>query len=578
MAKNVLASFRDKGYRVRHVTDIRDMMKQSAKIYKKRTAFMLKNKDGGFYKISYEKFFDDYTALTTALSVRGFGKQTRIAVIGVNSYEWSLSYVAAVTAGVVVPIDKELPEGDILNFIEAAECKAVFADTAALKRIEPALKNKDILIIPTRESIGGEISIYSMVREGEQLQKQGVKAFEEIKIDPYEMSILLFTSGTTGNSKGVCLSQRNICANMMSTSKMVKVKSSEHVLSLLPLHHTYECTLGFLLIIYNGGCISYAEGLRHIAKNFNDYHISVVIAVPLLLEHMLKRISHSVLKELPAKYKPEKGDEDEDFSRVYRSLPFYIKLVVRRKVKNSLGGRLHLMIVGAAAANPKTVETLDLLGFRTLQGYGLTECSPLIVGNNDFYVKYDSAGLPIPGVDIAIFEPDSTGVGEIIARGDNIMLGYYNDQAATDDVIKNGWFHTGDLGYQDEDGYIYITGRKKNVIVTNNGKNIYPEEIEYYLNNEKLISEALIVGEKSYDDVLVKAKVFPNIDAIKAQLSVAMPTSEEIYEAVSKVISSINSKLPSYKRIKKFVIRDKDFERTTTNKVKRYGKNVDEDE
>ncbi|MDD4125090.1 MAG: AMP-binding protein, partial [Eubacteriales bacterium] len=376
MAKNVLESFRNKGYRVRNINDIRDLILQSARIYKKRNAFMVKAKSGELYNISYEKFCEDYTALTTALITHGATKDTRIAVIGVNSYEWSLSYIGAVTAGIVVPIDKELSESDIVNFIQAAECKAVFADSAVLDRIQPALAKTDILLVSLQESSDKDKYkfLYDLVREGAEKRSKGDKAFEDIKIDPYIMNVLIFTSGTTGSSKGVCLSHRNICANIMSVSKMVKVKSSEHVLSLLPLHHTYECTLGFLLIIYSGGCISYTDGLRYIAKNFNDYHISVVIAVPLLLEHMLKRIAHSVIKELPAKYKPK--DEDADFSAVFKSLPFYIRLAVRIKVKNSLGGRLHLMIVGAAAANPATVETLDMLGFRTLQGYGLTECSP----------------------------------------------------------------------------------------------------------------------------------------------------------------------------------------------------------
>lgn len=576
MAKSIMEQFKSKLYRVRHITDIRDMILQSGRIYKKRNAFMLKDSGGNIYPVTYEKFCSDYISLVTLLLSKKVERSTKIAVIGANSYQWSLSYVAAVTAGVVVPIDKELAEEDIVNFINAAECKFVFADGIILDKITPLLSGKEITFISIQEHAGKYPYIFNLVKEGEGLRQKGDKSFENIKIDPYAMSILLFTSGTTGSSKGVCLSQHNICINIMQVSKMVKVKSSEHVLSILPLHHTYECTLGFLLIIYSGGCISYTDGIRHIAKNFNEYHISVVIAVPLLLEHMLKRISSSVIKELPAKYKPK--DEDIDFLELYKSLPFYVRLVVKAKVKNSLGGRLHLMIVGAAAPSPKTIETLDALGFRTLQGYGLTECSPLIVGNNDFFVKYDSAGLPIPGVDIKIVDKDEGGVGEIIARGENIMLGYFNDEEATAAVLKDGWFYTGDLGYQDENGFVYITGRKKNVIVTSGGKNIYPEEIEYWLNREKLITEALIVGENSYDDVLVKAKIFPNIDAIKAQLSVSIPTTEEINEAINQAVARINSRLPSYKRIKKIVIRDKDFERTTTNKVKRYGKNVEDDE
>jgi len=384
------------------------------------------------------------------------------------------------------------------------------------------------------------------------------------------LRILLFTSGTTGNAKGVCLSQRNICSNILSIYGIVKVKRSDLFFSVLPLHHTYECTIGFLLPIYSGAAICHCEGLRYIAKNMQEFHPSVILCVPLLLENLHKNIIKNMNKSLPDKYK--KTNNENPFS----SLSFFMKKIVRTKVKNTLGGRLRVFIVGAAAANPNIVADFRDLKLNTLQGYGLTECSPLVAGNTDFFQKDDSAGLPIPNVEYKIDNANDEGVGEIIVKGPNVMLGYYEDEEKTKQTIVNGWFHTGDLGKIDENGYLYITGRCKSVIVTKNGKNIYPEEVEYYLNDNPLIAESLVLGiQKDNDDeTYINAQIYPNIQAITEHLKGSVPTKEEIRKIVSDVVSSVNKKLPNYKHIKSFVIRDKEFEKTTTQKVKRYGDNV----
>ena len=260
----------------------------------------------------------------------------------------------------------------------------------------------------------------------------------------------------------------------------------------------------------------------------------------------------------------------------FDSLPGYLKPIVKAKIKNSLGGRLRVFIVGAAATNPIIVHDFDNLGLNTLQGYGLTECSPLVAGNNDFYKKDDSAGLPIPNVEYKIYEPNSEGIGEIIVKGPNVMLGYYNDEEETNRVLKDGWFHTGDLGRIDENQFLYITGRCKSVIVTKNGKNIYPEEVEFYLNDNPLVSESLVLGiqKENDDETYINAQIFPNIEAITEYLKGTVPTKEEIKKLISDVVQSVNKKLPNYKHIKSFVIRDKEFEKTTTQKIKRYGDNM----
>ena len=406
--------------------------------------------------------------------------------------------------------------------------------------------------------------------KGKSLVENGDSNFENISVNPDEMKILLFTSGTTGNAKGVCLSHRNICSNILSIYGIVKVKRNDLFLSILPIHHTYECTIGFLLPLYSGASIAFCDGLRYITNNINEYHPSVVLCVPLLLENMHKKIIKSINSGVPDKYK--KPNENP-----FKDLPFYIKGIVKSKVKNSLGGRLRVFIVGAAAMNPTIIEEFDDLGLRTLQGYGLTECAPLVAGNTDYFSKSDSCGLPIPNVEYKIDDPNDEGVGEIIVKGPNVMLGYYNNVADTEKVLVDGWFHTGDLGKIDDDGYLYITGRCKSVIVTKNGKNIYPEEVEYYLNDNPLITESLVSGihKDNDDETYINAQIFPNIEAISEQLKGSVPTKEEIKKIVSDIVQTVNSKLPNYKHIKSFIVREEEFEKTTTKKIKRFGKNMD---
>jgi len=545
-------------YKVIEVTDLKDMLDKSAKRFRNRNAFKLKDSNGKICGIKYEKLKNDVYSLGTALINMGF-KNKKIAIIGANSYSWSISYLAASIVGIVIPIDKELHTSDILNFLNVSNCDLIIGNDKYLKEL-----NRDMAYISI------ESKLPEILEKGSELISNGNTEFAEIKINPDEMKILLFTSGTTGQAKGVCLSHKNICSNILSTTKTVKIKSSDTCLSILPLHHTYECTLGFLLILYRGGCIVHCEGLKYINQNISEFHPSVVVCVPLLLENIHKKINKNLISSLPKKY--TEGDQNH----IIDNLPFIIKKVVKRKIKYSLGSRLRLFIVGAAAIDPSLVEAFFKFGFKTLQGYGLTECSPLVAGNRDAIQKYDAVGMAVPDVEIKINNPDANGIGEIITRGPNVMLGYYENQEETDKVIKDGWFYTGDLGKLDEDGFLYITGRSKNVIVTKNGKNIFPEEIEYHLSSNPLVSEVLVTGLNydGDDETYVNAQVYPNIDAIKEHLKVNVPTKEEIYGIVSDVIQKVNKQLPNYKHIKSFKVRDEEFEKTTTKKIKRFGDNV----
>ena len=566
----IAEQLKKKYHNTEEVTNFKQMLYRSGDIYRSRTAFKLKDKDGNIISISYEHFKNDIVHLGTSLIEKGFLNK-KIAVIGKNSYKWSVSYLAASIVGIVVPIDKELHTDDIINFMNVSQTVCILGDNKNLDKVCENIhkvENPDTIFVSFDKN-DTKNSFDNLLQQGKISYENGKTDFDKIEVDPDELRILLFTSGTTGNAKGVCLSQRNICSNLLSTYGIVKVKRSDLFFSVLPLHHTYECTLGFLLPIYSGASICHCEGLRHITENLGEFHPSVILCVPLLLENVHKNIIKNLNKSLPKKYIKED-------SNPYYDLPFYLKKIVKTKVKNTLGGRLRVFIVGAASCNPDIIADFKALNLPTLQGYGLTECSPLVAGNTDFFQKDDSAGLPIPNVEYKIDNPNNEGVGEIIVKGPNVMLGYYEDDEKTKQTIIDGWFHTGDLGKIDDNGYLYITGRCKSVIVTKNGKNIYPEEVEYYLNDNPLISEALVLGIQKEDDdeTYINAQIYPNIEAITEYLKGSVPTKEEIWKLISDVVSSVNKKLPNYKHIKSFGIRDKEFEKTTTKKIKRYGDNM----
>lgn len=553
------------------INNLKDMLLKTTKKNQNKIAFKIKNKDGIIYYKSYLDYKLDVEALSTKLINMGL-KNKPIAIIGRNSYEWAVSYLATTIVGIAVPIDKEASNENIRDFLNISKAEAIISDTKFLEKID-TFKDKlnvKIKMIDMQNTLK-YINFGFLIDEGKMLVSKGNKDFENIKIDSNKMKVLLFTSGTTGNSKGVMLSHNNICSNIISVAKIVKVDNSTSVLSILPLHHTYECTLGFLLVLYGGGNISYIDGLKYITKNIQEYKPTFILCVPLLLENIYGKIIKTLKTSIPRKY-----IQDQNIN--INKLPFYLKLIVKNKIKKSLGGKIKTFIVGAAAIKPEIVEFFYTLGIKVLQGYGLTECSPLVAGNNDYYYKAASCGMPIPNVEYKIDNPNTEGIGEIIVKGPNVMLGYYENKIETDKVLKNGWFYTGDLGYMDEEDFLYISGRSKNMILTKNGENIYPEEIESILNDNDLINEALVIGTSNgKDDIEVKAKIFPNIDAIKEYLGNKIPTKEEIGKIMSDVIKKVNEKLPKFKHIKSFKVMDEDFERTTTNKVKRYGKNIEDD-
>ena len=542
-------------YTEKRFDSFRELINNSAKSFKNKTAFLIKLGESSYRKVSYRELRESYYRLCMYLIGRGL-EGRRIVVIGKNSYAWTLSYLAAATVGVAVPVDKELSGEDIDNFIDASNAALVLADGDMAAKLS---EKCPVTFFSEISEICADNPPIDFAR------------VDSIVIPRDKMQILIFTSGTTGSSKGVCLSQYNVCSNIYQTVSMVKVKKSDRTLSLLPLHHTYECTLDCLLLLSRGCTITYAESLQKVAKNLVEYSPTVLVVVPEILKFLNRRIKAAIVKSAPKKYAAV--FEEKGIAAALAEIPVPIAYLIKRKVKKSLGGKIRLFIVGAADLDTSLVDDFSALGIRTLQGYGLTECAPLLAGNSDFFFNAKSTGRAVPGVKLKIHNPNEDGIGEILAKGDNVMLGYYNDSAATKAVFLDGWFCTGDLGRLDEDGGLYITGRKKNVIVTENGKNIYPEELETRLYAFASIADVIVMAEKQDGKTQVKAKIFPNHEFLKNTLG-RMPTPEEIKGFISEAVRKVNAAIPSYKHIRVFEILGEALEKTTTRKIKRFGNNM----
>lgn len=559
-------------YEVREFHTFRELLTQSMALYGNSPAFKVKNEVKQIVDISYNQYHDDVFSLGTALLDLGL-KDCRIAVAGASSYKWCMSYMSVVCGvGVVVPTDKELPFADIKSILEVSESKAIIFDKKFGKKL---LEHRDELpegmiyiCMDQKEDEDGILSLDALVKKGAQLIADGNEDYINAKPDSNKLSVLLFTSGTTGMSKAVMLSSRNICSDIMSIMGIVKINKGERIMSVLPIHHTYECTVTFLCCIYGGVTICFCEGVRYITKNLEEYRPNILIVVPLLIEKFYSRIQKALEKEKGAKAKIGFA------SKIYKAgKKFGIDTsdLFFKKIKDAFGGEIRLIISGAAGIEPNIIKDMNSYGIQTFQGYGLTECSPIVICNSDKESKHGSIGRPIPNVEAKLINCDENGVGELCVKGPMIMLGYYKNEEATNAVFDyDGWFHTGDLATVDSDGFYYIQGRSKNVIVTRNGKNIYPEELEALLMKEKVVKECMVVGaEDDKENTIVKARIFPDISVVSAETGNVNVTPEEIRKAVSKAVRNVNSQVVAYKAIKETEIMEKEFEKTTTAKIKR---------
>ncbi len=469
---------------------------------------------------------------------------------------------------IVVPLDKALPDNEIESSVIRSEVDAVIFDKKYLSIFEilktnPDCKLKHFICMDFIENNDDVLSVSTLIENGKSLRNNGDKRYDEVEIDNMGMTIMLFTSGTTSLAKIVMLSQHNICSNIYSTGCIAKVTSEDTFLSFLPLHHTYESSTTFLYGLYCGITIAFCDGLRYVAQNLKEYKITGFVCVPLVLEAMYKKVKKGIKqKHLTIPFCILTG-----ISNLLLKCGIDVRRKFFKSVINELGGHLRLVIYGAAPMDKSTIKGLKNLGIELLNGYGLTEASPIVSAENDEYQKPGSVAFALPDVEIKIDEPNEQGIGEIIVKGPNIMLGYYDNEEATREVLIDGWFHTGDLGYYDKDGYLFITGRKKNVIVLKNGKNIYPEEIEILISRLPYVAENMVYGKPTKDDDLeINAKIVYNAEYMNQTYS--NKEISDYKEIIWNDIKEINKSMPAYKHIRS-IVTDEPMIKTTTQKIKR---------
>jgi len=566
----------------RPVTSLKQMLQSSVQLFPDNIAFYTKFEKGPYQTITYTQFQNDVNALGTALLARGFHDQ-RIAVIGETNYTWSVADMAVLCGtGVAVPLDRELPYADLRNLIKESEASCVIFDkkreaffTQMMAEGETGLRmlvsqnereDKDVDINGVSVHV---FSMWKLMEEGRSLINGGDCSYIDAQIDSRAMSVILFTSGTTGMAKGIMLSHRNFCAELMVAPTVLEVRSTDIFFSLLPIHHTYEFTCDFLVPLYKGAAIAHCEGLRYITKNLAEVQPTMFLGVPAVFESLHKQ----VWKSIRAKGKEEQVKKAIRMSLFARNkLHMDISDLFCKEIKASFGGKLRLIIAGGAAINPEILDEFRAYGIQALQGYGLSECAPMGALNPDTAPKSISAGVPFPGCGAHIVNPGEDGIGEICLSGENLMLGYFKRDDLTAESVVDGSFRTGDLGYIDKDGYIVITGRKKNVIITKNGKNVFPEELEYQLCLNETVAEAMCFEQdaQSKDDTSIAASIYPDWDLLKQQLGEDAKDDEKVKEYLWTLVNKMNEENPPYKMIRRILLRHQPLEKNTSNKVVRF--------
>ncbi len=545
--------------------NLKELIHASIQKYPENIAFILKQKNEKEVKyknITYQDFGEQVKALGTGLFELGM-KDKRIAIIGKNRYEWALSYVSILLGDMTaIPLDKGLTDIEIRNSLiqSKADCiifEEKYWDIVNQLKEEDEVPLKQLICM---DKIEGAMTLEEVISLG---QKGNVQAYENTEIASDEMRILLFTSGTTSSSKGVMLTQRNIVENIYSMKCVETFLPTDVNLAFLPYHHTFGST-GQLVMLSSGVATAFPDGLRYISENFHEYKVSVFVGVPLLIEAIYGKIEKAI----------EKQGKTKLISRAKKVSNFLLKLGidVRRKlfkpIIDQLGGHMRLIVSGAAGLDKTVAQGLNELGIRVIQGYGLTETAPVISAENDKYIKYGSVGFPMKNVTVDIVDKDENGIGELRVKGPNVMLGYYENEEATAEVLKDGWFYTGDLGYMDEEGFIFITGRKKNVIVLKNGKKVFPEELEELVNRIEVVKECMVFGLPKDDDVDVSVKIQYD-EEIRREKYVGQ-SDEEFEKTVWNEIKEINKEMPKYKYMKHMILTTEDFIKTTTAKIKRF--------
>ncbi|MCI8641216.1 MAG: AMP-binding protein [Clostridia bacterium] len=531
------------------------------------------------YKITtYKEFKDDVFGLGTALINLLKLKDKKVIIIGETQYGWYVSYMAMLCGvGIAVPTDKELPDNELENIIKRSKAAAIIYSTKksdSIKKIKENIPEIEYFIEmkSDRPLEHKDVGLNTLINLGKNIIKTGDKSFERIEIDPEEFKILFFTSGTTSNAKGVMLNNRNLASNINAISGYVKLYPNDMLFSVLPLHHCYESTIGFLLPIATGSSVAICEGLRYIVPNLQEAQPTAILTVPLLVESLYKKINEKIVKSKKDKI----VNSMIGITNALKTTGIDVKRKVFKEIYDNLGGKLRIIVSAAAPIDKQVGEWLEGIGITFLQGYGLTETAPISAVTPEYKPCVGSAGKVIVGADAKVKDPNENGEGEILIKSPTLMIGYYEDKEATKKVIdEDGYFNSGDIGYIDDEGYIFITGRSKNVIVTQNGKNIYPEEIEMMLDKVDEIKESMVYGKKpeanskkEEKELIITARVIPDYEKIKEIYGDI--SEKEIYDIIWKKIKEENKKLTSYKAVKSLEIKEGEFEKTTTMKIKRY--------
>lgn len=556
-------------YTVPSIKSIKDMIEQSSKKYSHKVALEDLSATP-ISKVTYSELYEYIIRLGKGLFNIGLKEREHIAIISENRVQWSLTYLTSMCFNMVaVPIDKNLSQNEILNIIHESEAKAiVFSDqfeSLMIDKRDSLINMKYYINMDSKEH---KDEIYSMTKI---IENQNSLIDKWPEINPEEMSEIIFTSGSLGRAKGVMLSQKNLASNLIAMTSMIQIIQEDRFLSVLPIHHKYECTCGLLCPLFVGGSAHYARSLKTVVEDLQKVKATILLGVPLLYDKMFKKIHKGIQED---KIKSKIVPPLISLTNFFQSFGWKSsKKTIFKELHHRFGGHIRLFIAGGAAPDPVVARGLRELGFNFVQGYGLTETSPILALNRLYSFKDNAAGLPLPGIELKINDPDEHGIGEIYAKGDSVLIGYYKNPKLTDEAFENGWFKTGDIGFFDRDGFLHINGRKKNVIISKSGENVYPEEIEDLLDRNPFIQECIVYGEEDEKhSEIIATQIVTDAEAFieYSEKNNVQITPELVSEIIDKAIKQTNKELPVYKQVRKFYVRDTEFEKTTTQKIKRY--------
>ena len=556
---------KNKIYEETKCTNFRELVSSCSARFGNRTAFTVKKKNKELHNISFIDFENNIKELGSSLLELGL-ENKKVAIISQDRYEWCCSYLAIATAGcIVVPLDFMLPEVEQLRLILESQVDAIIFDEKRLNLAKDVITSKDsnvkyFICMDYNEDENGILSFSKLLKDGKKLIESNSSKYDSISIDKDNLSVLIYTSGTTNNPKAVMLSQYNICSNVSAMTTLIKYEKDDSILVFLPLHHTLACLASFLFCYYIGFRLCFADSIKDIGKNMVEYRISGLVCVPAVLEIMYRQIIRGVKKS--GKYTAFK------FLCALSNFLMFFHIDIRRKlfkqVLDNFGGKMRTIIYGSAATDKKIIHLFNTIGIDMLQGYGLTETAPVISCESDkYHFETGSSGYVLYNEEVKIDNPDETGTGEILVKGPNVMLGYYNNESATAQAFKEGWFCTGDLGKLGKDGSLFITGRKKDLIVLSNGKKVFPEEIEALINKIDIVEESMVYED---NDKICAEIVYSKDNMAKNNLA----TVDDVRSVIEEEIKIINKNLPIYKYIREFSLTDVPLIKTTTQKIKRH--------